>query len=180
MALFGRIRICGLNEEGVSLWVGCGVSNVQAMPSLPSLFLQAELLLHHHVCLHATVLPAVMIMDWIPQTISQFQLDLFLYKGCFGHGVHSVYSQQYNIDYNTKKTHTELEMYMHINTHTKGGGTIVKELGIFCKSWNSIHTISQKFHLKTHLTQKRLFTRVLPVITPSQRLPTLHQQGNGK
>jgi hypothetical protein len=37
----------------------------------------------------AIVLPAMMIMDWTSEPVSQPQLNVFLYKSCFGYGIPS-------------------------------------------------------------------------------------------
>jgi hypothetical protein len=49
----------------------------------------------HQVCLDIAMLPAIMIMDWTFQTVSQPQLNVVLYKSCLGHGVSS---QKWNSD----------------------------------------------------------------------------------
>jgi hypothetical protein len=46
-------------------------------------------LLQHHVCMHATMLPTMTIMDKTSETVSLPQLNDFLYKSCHGHGVSS-------------------------------------------------------------------------------------------
>jgi hypothetical protein len=51
--------------------------------------MQNAQLLHHHVCLHATMLPAMTIMDLTPETVSQPQFKVVLYKSCLGRGVSS-------------------------------------------------------------------------------------------
>jgi hypothetical protein len=58
------------------------------------------LLLQHHVCLHAAMLPTVMTMDQRSETVSQPLLNASLYKNCCGHGVSS---QQWNSDQDTKE-----------------------------------------------------------------------------
>ena len=45
--------------------------------------------LQHHVCLGTAMLPAMMIMDWTSETVSQPQLNVVLYKSCLGYGVSS-------------------------------------------------------------------------------------------
>ena len=57
MELYEKIRRCGLAEE-----VGLGVSKAHARLS-PRTHPSAWLLLPHHVCLHATVLPTLMIRN---------------------------------------------------------------------------------------------------------------------
>jgi hypothetical protein len=49
----------------------------------------SQLLLQHHVCLHAAMLPAMMIVDWTSETVSQIQLSVFSYKSCLGLSVSS-------------------------------------------------------------------------------------------
>jgi hypothetical protein len=47
----------------------------------------SQLFLQHHVSLDAAMLPNMMIIDWNSETVSQAQLDVCLYKSCFGYGV---------------------------------------------------------------------------------------------
>ena len=70
MALFERIRVCDLVGDSESLRVGFDVSNVQARPSvilssccLLISMLNPHLPRQHHVCLHATMLLAIMVMN---------------------------------------------------------------------------------------------------------------------
>jgi hypothetical protein len=49
----------------------------------------------HHLCLQAAMLPALRIMDWTSETVSQPQLNVFLYKSVGSQGVSS---QQRNSD----------------------------------------------------------------------------------
>ena len=85
----------------MSLGVGFEVSKVQPRPrTLSSCCLQiciqnSLLALQNHVCLHATMLPAMVIMDWISETVSQLQLGALFYMSCHGRGVSS---HQQNID----------------------------------------------------------------------------------
>jgi hypothetical protein len=48
-----------------------------------------QLFLEYHVCLHTAKLPAMMIMDWTSETVSQPQLNIVPYKSYLGHGVSS-------------------------------------------------------------------------------------------
>lgn len=63
-----------------------GASGFQMLnPSPVSLFLMlpmqiSQLLLQHHVCLHATMLPALMIMDSTSETLTMHQLNVFFIK----------------------------------------------------------------------------------------------------
>ena len=41
----------------------------------------------HHVCLHAAMLPVMIIMVCISETVSQPHLNVCLYKSCHGHSV---------------------------------------------------------------------------------------------
>ena len=65
----------------MSLGVGLEVSNAQARTgvTLCACCLRIQtgnsvLLLQHHVCLHAAILPTMMIVDEISETVSQLQL----------------------------------------------------------------------------------------------------------
>jgi hypothetical protein len=49
----------------------------------------SQLLLQHHVSLDTAMLPAMMIMDWTSEPVSQPPLNVVLYKSCLGHGVSS-------------------------------------------------------------------------------------------
>ena len=51
----------------------------------------SQLRLQHHIYLDAAMLPAMMIMDWTSETVSQPQLNICFHKTCLGH---SVFSQQ--------------------------------------------------------------------------------------
>jgi hypothetical protein len=49
--------------------------------------MNSQLLLQHHLCLLVAMLLTMTIMDQTSETVSQPQLNVFLYKHCFGHGV---------------------------------------------------------------------------------------------
>jgi hypothetical protein len=50
-------------------------------------------LLQHHVCLYVDVSPIMVMMDWTSETISQAQLNVFLYKS---YSEYNVSSQKWN------------------------------------------------------------------------------------
>lgn len=85
--------------ESVSLGVGFGVLKAKGSPhispSLSSCYLwiwmqDSQLFLHHYVCLHATMLSAMVTMDLDSKTVSKLQLNAFLYRSCCGHDVSSL------------------------------------------------------------------------------------------
>ena len=94
---------CGLNGGGVALLqkvCSCAddrfllaVCRRQSSPSSLQIKMKNSQLLQHHVCLHAAMLPAMMIMDRTSETVRPSQLSIFFYKSCHGHGV---FSQQWN------------------------------------------------------------------------------------
>jgi hypothetical protein len=43
----------------------------------------------HHICLPVVMPPAMMVMDWTSETVSQPEVNVVLYKSCLGHGVSS-------------------------------------------------------------------------------------------
>ena len=88
------IRRCGLVGGSVSQEVGFEVSKAQPRSSVSLFLLPVDpdvkfSLLQHRVCPRATMLPDTMTMDWISETVSQPQLNVFLYKRGHGHGVSS-------------------------------------------------------------------------------------------
>ena len=78
MALCERIQTCGL-VGGSIVTEG---SNAQDRPCL---FLPVSCL--DLVCLLAAMLPTMVTADYMSETVSQPQLNTFLYKSCWGHGV---------------------------------------------------------------------------------------------
>ena len=71
--------------------------SAQAPPSVEESLLLAAFrsrcrtlqLLQDHVCLHAVMLPTMIIMDQTSETVNQPQLNISLYKCCLGHDVFS-------------------------------------------------------------------------------------------
>jgi hypothetical protein len=55
----------------------------------------SQLLLQHHACLDAAMLPALVIMDRTALPVSQIQLNIVFYKSCLGH---CVSSQKWNLN----------------------------------------------------------------------------------
>jgi len=91
------IKRCDLTEVCVVLleevcYCGdelCGLIYAQAVSHCLSIKMQSSQLSQHHVCLDEVMCPAMTIMNYTSETVSQPQLNVFWYKSCHDHSVSS-------------------------------------------------------------------------------------------